>query len=55
MVSEIDTRLSIPVTAASVATASTLPVIRWKRLTGEARMVSSVPRSRSPAVMSIAG
>ena len=55
MVSEIDTRFSMPVTAASVATASTLPVIRSKRSTGEARIVSSVPRSRSPAVMSIAG
>jgi len=51
----IEPRLRTPVRAASVATASTLPSIRSKRRMGEQSTVSRVPRSRSPAVTSMAG
>ena len=54
-VSDMDTMFSAPVIMASVATASTFPVIRSKRRMGAERTVSRVPRSRSPAVMSMAG
>ncbi len=55
IVSDIEVMLSRPVIVESVATAMTLPVMRSNRLTGADRIVSSVPRSRSPAVMSMAG
>ena len=55
IVSDIDAMFSRPVIVESVATARTLPVMSSKRPTGAERMVSSVPRSRSPAVMSMAG
>ena len=41
--------------AASVATARTFPAISAERAIGADSVVSSVPRSRSPAVMSMAG
>ena len=54
-VSDMEARLRAPVSEASVATASTLPAISEARSIGAESVVSSVLRSRSPAVMSIAG
>ena len=52
---DIEARLSTPDSVASVATATTLPVISAARAIGADSVVSRVLRSRSPAVMSIAG
>ena len=52
---DIEARLSTPDSVASVATATTLPVISAARAIGADSVVSRVLRSRSPAVMSMAG
>ncbi len=54
-VSDMEARLRKPVSEASVATASTFPAISAARSIGADSVVSSVLRSRSPAVMSMAG
>ena len=51
----MEARFRNPVSDASAVTARTLPAISAARSIGAERVVSSVPRSRSPAVMSMAG